>query len=448
MEDPHLETKIKKKITLIISSFGVIAALAGLGFFYLWQTSFNDSFVTPAFAQSTSNDRDRLNLRLQQIKSQINSYQQQISQTKNQAATLQNEISIYDNQIKSLELQIEANDTQQQDTSLQISELEIQIERREKEIQDNRKILAELIVEMSKLDNNSFIKMSLGTDDFSSFLDEIQYVRNIQDQVYGLVSRIKEIKTKLEIQEQDLKVQLTKLESLKEELAISQESLSSERKNKEQLLAQTKGVERNYQQLLSASKNEQAKIYEEIDDLDSAARGRAGNKSISVSKGVFGWPMDGTLTQGYGNTGFTSLGYNFHNGLDIAAPAGQPIYAAADGTVATCDTGEAAYGNWCTIKHNIEAASGNRCVVSLYAHMRSIKVSRGQAVKRGDLVGYEGNTGNTTRLLYGPERGYHLHFTVFDCDGYTVTAGKYSSVYGAYSVPSGVTYNPMNFLSK
>lgn len=448
MEDPHLETKIKKKITLIISSFGVIAALAGLGFFYLWQTSFNDSFVTPAFAQSTSNDRDRLNLRLQQIKSQINSYQQQISQTKNQAATLQNEISIYDNQIKSLELQIEANDTQQQDTSLQISELEIQIERREKEIQDNRKILAELIVEMSKLDNNSFIKMSLGTDDFSSFLDEIQYVRNIQDQVYGLVSRIKEIKTKLEIQEQDLKVQLTKLESLKEELAISQESLSSERKNKEQLLAQTKGVERNYQQLLSASKNEQAKIYEEIDDLDSAARGRAGNKSISVSKGVFGWPIDGTLTQGYGNTGFTSLGYNFHNGLDIAAPAGQPIYAAADGTVATCDTGEAAYGNWCTIKHNIEAASGNRCVVSLYAHMRSIKVSRGQAVKRGDLVGYEGNTGNTTRLLYGPERGYHLHFTVFDCDGYTVTAGKYSSVYGAYSVPSGVTYNPMNFLSK
>lgn len=444
MSTSQFETKIKKKVAIIFSVFGITLAGLGLGFFHF----LDKGATTQVQAQTNANERDRLNVRLQQIKNQINSYQKQISQTKNQAATLQNEISIYDNQIKSLELQIEANDTQREDTSLQINELEVQIDRREKEIEDNRAILAELIVELSKLDDDSFLKMGLGTDDFSSFLDQVQYVRNIQDQVYSLVSRIKEIKTKLETQQQDLKVQLTKLESLKEELAVTQGSLEQQRVNKEQLLAKTKGVERNYQQLLSSSKNEQNKIMEEINDLDGAARSRAGNKSISVTKGVMGWPMDGTLTQGYGNTGFTSLGYNFHNGIDVAAPAGQPIYAAADGTVATCDTGEAAYGNWCTIKHNIEASSGTRCVVTLYAHMRSIKVSKGQTVKRGDLVGYEGNTGNTTRLLYGPERGYHLHFTVFDCDGYTVTSGKYSSVYGAYSVPSGVTYNPMNFLSK
>lgn len=442
MRSPQFETKIKKRIAVIVAIFAIGLAGLGLGFFHL------SNLGQPELAQAQSNERDRLNLKLQQIKSQINSYQQQINQTKGQAATLQNEISMYDNQIRSLELQIEANNTQREDTALQINELEIQIDRREKEIDDNRKIMAELIVELSKLDNSSFLQMSLGTDDFSSFLDEVQYVRNIQDQVYSLVSRIKDIKQKLELQQQDLEVQMTKLESLKEELAVSQGSLESQRKNKEQLLAQTKGVERNYQKLLGASKDEQSKIMEEINDLDGSARSRVGNKSISVSKGVFGWPMDGILTQGYGNTGFTSLGYNFHNGIDIAGPAGTPIYAAADGTVATCDTGEAAYGNWCTIKHNITASSGSRCVVSLYAHMRTIKVSGGQSVKKGDLVGYEGNTGNTTRLIYGPERGYHLHFTVFDCDGYTVTAGKYASVYGAYSVPSGVTYNPMNFLTK
>lgn len=442
MNSSKFETKIKKNVAVMVGIFLFILGGLALGFL-----TFSD-MSQPEIAQAQTNERDKLNLRLQQIKSQINSYQQQINQTKGQAATLQNEISMYDNQIRSLELQIEANDTQTEDTKLQINELEIQIERREKEIADNREIMAKLIVELSKLDNNSFLQMSLGTDDFSSFLDQVQYVRGIQDQVYAMVTRIKDIKQKLELQQQDLEVQLTKLESLKEELAVTQGSLESQRKNKEQLLAQTKGVERNYQKLLTVSRDEQSKILEEINDLDGAARSKAGNKTISVSKGVFGWPMDGTLTQGYGNTGFTSLGYNFHNGLDIAAPAGTPIYAAADGTVAKCDTGEAAYGNWCTIKHNITAASGSRCVVSLYAHMRSIKVSSGQTVKRGDLVGYEGNTGNTTRLIYGPERGYHLHFSVFDCDGYTVTAGKYSSVYGDYSVPSGVTYNPMNFLSK
>ncbi|HAG27169.1 TPA: hypothetical protein DCG61_00080 [Patescibacteria group bacterium] len=443
MDKPLFETNIIKRIVIISAVFAGLLAVLGLAVFYFFNTQ------STSIVQAQNNDRARLDLRLQQIQSQINSYQTQISQTRNQAASLQNEMKIYDNQIRSLELQIEANDTQREDTSLQINELEIQIERREKEIDENRKILAQLIVQMSKLENNTFLQISLGTDDFSSFLDQIQYVRSVNDQVYTLMSRIKEIKEKLVIQQQDLKVSLAKLESLKEELSITQTSLESERQNKERLLAETKGVEGNYQRLLSASRNEQNKIMEEIDSLDAAARAKAGNTTISVNKGVMGWPMDGVLTQGYGNTGFRALGYNFHNGIDIAAPAGKPIYAAADGTVAKCDTGEAAYGNWCTIRHNIKSSSGaDRCVITLYAHMRTIKVAGGQSVKRGDLVGYEGNTGNTTRLLYGPERGYHLHFTVFDCNGYSVTPGQHSAVYGPYSVPSGVTYNPMNFLSR
>lgn len=443
MDNSLFETNIIKRILTISAVSAVIFAglvLASLYFF---------SSRAISTAQAQNNDRARLDLRLQQIRSQINSYQTQISQTRSKAASLQNEMKIYDNQIRSLELQIEANDTQREDISLQINELEIQIERREKEIDDNRKILAQLIVQMAKLDRNTFLQIGLGTDDFSSFLDQIQYVRSVNTQVYTLMSRIKEIKEKLVIQQQDLKVSLAKLESLKEELSITQASLERERQNKERLLAETKGVESNYQRLLSASRSEQDKIMQEIDALDAAARAKAGNTTISVNKGVMGWPMDGVLTQGYGNTGFTSLGYNFHNGIDIAAPAGQPIYAAADGTVAKCDTGEAAYGNWCTIRHNIKSTSGaDRCVITLYAHMRTIKVAGGQSVKRGDLVGYEGNTGNTTRLIYGPERGYHLHFTIFDCNGYSVTPGKYTEIYGNYSVPSGVTYNPMNFLGK
>ncbi|MEZ4180515.1 MAG: peptidoglycan DD-metalloendopeptidase family protein [Candidatus Doudnabacteria bacterium] len=397
--------------------------------------------------QNKANERDRLNIKLEEIQKQIDSYQKQISQTRNQSASLTNEISIYDNQIKSLELQMEANNTKQEDARLQINELQIQIDRRTQEIEENKKILAQLLVQYSQMDDNSFLQIGLGTEDFSSFLDQVQFTRSVQTQVYTLGSKIKEIKTKLETQQSDLKKELSKLESLKEQLEVSQDSLSSQRESKEQLLAQTQGVESNYQKLLSASQNEQSDVLGELNDLDQAARS-GGSKSIAVSGGVLGWPMDGILTQGYGNTGFTSLGYNFHNGIDIAAPAGEPIYAAGDGVVANCGTGQAAYGNWCTVKHNIATNSGNRCIVTLYAHMRTIKVGVGASVKRGDLVGYEGNTGNTTRLIYGPERGFHLHFTVFDCDGYRVTAGKYSNVYGPYYIPSGYTYNPMNFLSK
>lgn len=156
--------------------------------------------------------------------------------------------------------------------------------------------------------------------------------------------------------------------------------------------------------------------------------------------------MDGKVTQGYGNTGFTSLGYDFHNGLDIAAAAGTPIYAPADGTIVKCESDSTAYGNWCALKSNIKTKDGNKDVILLFGHMRSYKASTGQKMSLGDLIGYEGNTGTTTRLIYGPERGYHLHFTVFDADGFKIVAGAHPNIYGPYNIPNGYTYDPRNFL--
>lgn len=426
------------KTTLKIAGIAALAGIAIVGIFVFSVIKYTNN------AQAITNPRNDLNEKLQKLQQQINAYQQSIGQTRKQSATLQNEISIYDNQMASLELQIQATQTQTEDTNLQIEELQTQIDRRRVEIEENKVILGQIIRQLAELDENSFLNIGLGTDNFSAFLDQVQYNRSIQQQVYSLVSKIKEIKAKLETQQADLKKSLEKLKQLGEQLKIAEQALNEDRQAKANLLAQTKGSEKNYQKLLSASKNEEDKVQQELYDLDNAARGRAGNPSISARKGVLAWPMDGVLTQGYGNTGFTSLGYNFHNGLDLAAPAGKPIYAAADGTVANCNSSQSAYGNWCTIYHTVATNDGNRDIVTLYAHMRSYSVSAGQAVKMGDLIGYEGNTGNTTRLLYGPDRGYHLHFTVFDRKGYTVTKGKY----GDYMVPSGAPYNPLNFLGK
>jgi murein DD-endopeptidase MepM/ murein hydrolase activator NlpD len=384
--------------------------------------------------------------RLEQLNKQISAYRQQINTTRSKQASLKNELSIFENEIASTELQIQANETQIEDTNLQIEELEQQIQRRIKEMDDNKKILAELIVQLHQLDNNSLLNLSLGNDSFSSFMDQLQYTESVQDKVYNIVQNVKTIKKKLVEQQDTLKTELSKLEQLKQQLAVTKGALDSQRRQKQALLDQTKGLEKNYQKLLSTSQTEQADLQKEINDLDGSIRARLGNRTISANKGALAMPMQGILTQRYGNTGFTALGYNFHNGIDVAAPAGTPIYAAADGTVVACDTGEAAYGNWCAIKHSIQTKSGARQVVTLYAHMRSFNLRGGQTVKQGDVVGYEGNTGNTTRLTLGPGRGYHLHFTVFDAEGFGISQGKYSKTYGPYSVPYGYTYNPADFL--
>ena len=235
------------------------------------------------------------------------------------------------------------------------------------------------------------------------------------------MQKIKDLKAKLEGQKRDLEIQVKQLEELKTQLEITKNSLTAMRGQKQSLLNQTRGLEKNFQKLLSSSKEDEINLQKEIQDLDAKIRAKLGNKSIPAAKGVLAWPMDGIMTQSYGNTGFTALGYNFHNGIDIAAPAGQPIYAAADGEVLYTDKSDASYGNWIAIKHNISTKSGSSQIITLYGHFRSFKVSPGQQVKQGDIIGYEGNTGNTTKRLYGPERGYHIHFGVYDAEGFGVS---------------------------
>ncbi len=97
--------------------------------------------------------------------------------------------------------------------------------------------------------------------------------------------------------------------------------------------------------------------------------------------------------------GRLSQGIHGWNGVDLAAPSGSPIYAAAAGTVIVSRVGgwNGGYGNYVVIDH------GNG-VQTLYSHMNADNVSVGQSVARGDLIGSVGKTGQAT--------GFHLHFEV------------------------------------
>lgn len=91
-----------------------------------------------------------------------------------------------------------------------------------------------------------------------------------------------------------------------------------------------------------------------------------------------------------------------HRGTDFAAPNGTPIYAIADGIISAAGPVNS-YGNCVQVSHGT-AGDGSR-YDSLYAHMSRIAVTQGQAVHKGDVIGYVGNTGN----VFGANGGYHLH---------------------------------------
>jgi murein DD-endopeptidase MepM/ murein hydrolase activator NlpD len=87
----------------------------------------------------------------------------------------------------------------------------------------------------------------------------------------------------------------------------------------------------------------------------------------------------------------------FHAGLDFSAPQGTPIYATANGVVRVAGNQGNGYGNHVIINHGYQYST-------LYGHMYRIKVRVGQSIKRGEVIGYVGNTGKST--------GPHVHYEV------------------------------------
>ncbi len=111
------------------------------------------------------------------------------------------------------------------------------------------------------------------------------------------------------------------------------------------------------------------------------------------------WPLigSGVLTSGYGPRidPFT-VRPMFHPGVDISAFAGTPIRATADGVIKVTDFSEGT-GNMIVIEHKYGFSS-------VYCHLQKFGVEAGERVRRGEIIGYVGNTGRSA--------GYHLHYEV------------------------------------
>jgi murein DD-endopeptidase MepM/ murein hydrolase activator NlpD len=109
------------------------------------------------------------------------------------------------------------------------------------------------------------------------------------------------------------------------------------------------------------------------------------------------WPVEGSIGSSFGDRQDPINGEGaFHPGIDIEAPSGTPVRAAADGLVTDARPG-AGYGREVEIDHGHD-------VTTLYAHLSVIAVTAGERVTRGQVIGFVGQTGRAT--------GPHLHYEV------------------------------------
>ena len=140
------------------------------------------------------------------------------------------------------------------------------------------------------------------------------------------------------------------------------------------------------------AENLQARV--EIAEQNSVER------KLMLSSIPSGYPLRNNtrITSSFGYRIHPTLKYKkFHGGIDFAARVGTPVYATADAVVEFADRHRSGYGKLIILSHS----AGFK---SMYAHLNTISVRVGQVMKKGDMIGRTGRTGNVT--------GPHLHYEI------------------------------------
>jgi murein DD-endopeptidase MepM/ murein hydrolase activator NlpD len=317
----------------------------------------------------------------------------------NQEAALQKAIADLDTQITHTQTQVADAQTQLGVIQAQLADAQTSLENTQTNLAFERRQLTMEIVVMYKAQNASnYFSNFLNSGDFNSLWQHLLDVHRLGTSEQRLVATI-----------------------TSDEQAVQDDvnRIATQRAQQTQLLATLNGIAAQLSDARSTRRTAEARLVAlQASDNQKLAEMEAATKELNAQiarlqaqeaaalaagggNGHFAWPETGPITQGFGCTTYPFEPYDpncstrhFHSGIDIAAPCGNNISAADSGIAHTYYSGYG-YGNHVIIVH------GNGWV-TVYGHMAAFVISDGQVVHRGQLIGFEGSTGNST--------GCHLHF--------------------------------------
>jgi murein DD-endopeptidase MepM/ murein hydrolase activator NlpD len=345
------------------------------------------------------------------LSDRIDQKQKEIEAAKQKEGVLTTTIQSFSSRIEGLQGQIHATQQQldqaqssldrQKDELLQVRDrLEAardRLARLRSELATARRVLAARLVEIYKSDTPDALTVVLEADGFGDLLERAEFLQRISDQDRQITDRVRGLRDEAQGQA----VQLAKLEereqlaaerilkerdqiaSAQNQLVSSRDQLASARADKRGTLAQVEDEKHSAMEDLASLQAEQARVA-------GALQGAPG--PIKQGSGQLIWPVNGPITGVFGE----QRPGHIHSGVDIAVPEGTPIRAADSGRVALMGW-VGGYGNYTCIQHT---ATMSTC----YGHQSRFATSNGASVSQGQVIGYSGNTGNST--------GPHLHFEV------------------------------------
>lgn len=338
----------------------------------------------------------------QSIDREIARLNAEIAAARNQEGQLQAIISTLDAQINTAAAQVTAAQAQLDDVTATLNAEKAQLAAAQQHLAAQKSQLAKQLVAIYELQQESTpINNLLTSGSFNEFWTSVIDGRRISDQEMAMVDMIYQQQNVIQGDVNAIALEREQQQATVAQLTDAKLQLDGQRTAQQhalteltQLQTQDQAREQQMQAADNALNAQIAQLQQEEAQAVSAGGG----------SGRFSWPESGPISQGFGCTSYPFEPYDpscpqrhFHNGLDIAGPCGNPIHAADAGIAHIEPFQSYGFGNYIIIVH------GNGWE-TLYGHLAAFAIRDGQTVGRGQVIGYEGTTGNST--------GCHLHFGV------------------------------------
>jgi murein DD-endopeptidase MepM/ murein hydrolase activator NlpD len=352
------------------------------------------------------------------LQEKIAEERERVERKKRKEGVLTTDISRYANRIRSLQGEIRSVARRQSKLEVEVNEkraelngIRDRLERarsrlvllRERLI-ESQKVLSARLVAIYKDGDPDILSVVLDSTSFGDFLDRTEFLDRIADQDQKVITRVRRVKAEvtsltkelgtLEVQAEAARNAILSKRNevlvVKNRIVGRRDDLAQARDGRATILANVRSSRKHAEEDLESLQREQARVTSQVRNAGSGV-GNAPAGPIRRGSGRFIWPVNGAVSSPFGQRWG-----RLHAGVDIPAPTGTPIRAAASGRVILMGpTG--GYGNYTCVGHG-----GG--ISTCYAHQSRFGTSNGASVSQGQVIGYVGNTGHSF--------GAHLHFEV------------------------------------
>ena len=369
--------------------------------------------VYPASAatsmSSLQNKLDKLSQSIQQHKKELSNAQKKEAAAKQLESDLKEKVTVIQGQISVLKGQIAEVQNSIGVKEQQITAKEAEITAKEAEIADQWDDFKKHMAAMQELRDGGSVAMLASVTDLYELLTFNEVMQDISVKDTEILNTMRDAKTalvndktQLESERADLQSKKADLDAQNNQMRTKQSELNSSVKEAQLSAAEAQKAQQDAKAAIESDEMNYEAVKKQIQQLIASAA--ASQPQLSFTGFICPLKSYSRISSEYGWRKNPVSGVNkLHAGIDFAAPAGTPIYAAASGYVQVAGWSSGGYGNYVIIYHG--KMSDGTAYSTLYGHMRSVATTAGKYVKQGELIGYVGSTGNST--------GNHLHLEVW-----------------------------------